>query len=55
MNTANYYQIIQLFDQALVHLGVPQVCCALCGLKSHVATINMQIGRRLICQRASFK
>ena len=55
MNTADCCQIIQLFDQALVHSRLPQACCALCGLKSPVAKINMQIGRRLICQRASFK
>ena len=52
---SNRCQIIQLFDQALVHSRLPQRCYALCGLKSPVAKINVQIGHRLLCQRASFK
>ncbi len=34
---------------------LPQAYCALCGLKSPVAKINLQIGRHPICQSASFK
>jgi hypothetical protein len=55
MNTAGYYQIIQLFDQAFVLPNLPQAGCALCGLKSPVEKINMRIERCLICQRASLK
>jgi hypothetical protein len=46
MNTADCLQIIQLYDQALVHSSLPQAFFALCGLKSSVAKRNRHIGLR---------